>query len=99
MIWYFPFQDTLANLTVTHPEPRLSNIYHLTFAGSIYTCTVGVFEDAVLVTDAPPHQSKLVIQWVKQYLKRDVTHLLVGFLCSLTSLDLVTLVNIKLMLA
>lgn len=78
MVWYGPYEDTLANLTVTKPVPQLSNIYHLAFAGSIYTCTVGVFKDAVLVTDAAPHQSKLVIQWIKQYLHRDVTHLLVG---------------------
>jgi hypothetical protein len=78
MVWYGPFQDTLANLTVTQPVAQLPNLYHLVFAGSIYTCTVGIFDDAVLVTDAPPHQSKLVIQWVKQHLRRNVTHLLVG---------------------
>jgi hypothetical protein len=30
-----------------------------------------------MVVDSPPHQSKLVIQWVKDNLKKPISHLLV----------------------
>ena len=78
LVWYGPYQGSLATLNVTQPVPELPNLYHLVFEGSIYTCTVGVFDNFVMVTDAAPHQSKLVIQWVREQLHRNVTHLLVS---------------------
>lgn len=56
----------------------LDNLYHLTFeADTVYKTIVAVFDDALMVTDAPPHQSLLVIEWVRQTFNRSVTHLLV----------------------
>lgn len=65
---------------MTYPVPELPGLIHLVFVDSpTYTTTIANMEDAVMVTDAPPHQSKLVIQWVQENLKKNVTHLLVRF--------------------
>ena len=77
MLWTGEYTGTLANLVVTKPMPSLPNLYHLLFSDApTYTCVVADFGNAVMVTDAPPHQSKLVIQWIKDTLKKSPTHLL-----------------------
>jgi len=79
MLWYGAYPDTLPNLTIVNPIPSLPNLYHLTFADDVsYTTTLAIFDDAIMVTDAPAHQSKLVIQYVQETFNRSVTHLLVS---------------------
>jgi hypothetical protein len=78
--WFYagPYAGTLPNLTVIKPIESLPNLYHLTFEDdTIYRTVVAVFDDAIMVTDAPPSQSRLVIQWVQETFNRSVTHLLV----------------------
>lgn len=73
-----PYTGTHVKLVVTKPMPSLPSLYHLVFSDApAYNCLVGDFGDAVMVTDAPPHQSKLVILWIKDTLKRKPTHLLI----------------------
>jgi hypothetical protein len=73
-----PYSGTLPALTVIKPISSLPNLYHLTFEdNTIYRTTLAIFDDAVMVTDAPPYQSKLVIQYVQETFSRSVTHLLV----------------------
>lgn len=63
---------------MTSPVPELPGLIHLVFVDAPgYTTTIANMEDAVMVTDAPAHQSKLVIQCVQENLKKNVTHLLV----------------------
>ncbi len=77
MLWTGPCTDTLANLVVTEPLSSLPNLYHLLFSDSpAYICVVADFGSAVMVIDAPPHQSKLVIQWIRETLHKIPTHLL-----------------------
>ena len=78
MLWYGGYAGSLDNLTVIQPVPGLSKLHHLTFNDAPgYRTVVAEFDDAVMVVDAPAHQSKLTIQWVQETLKRNVTHLLV----------------------
>ena len=73
-----PYAGKLSNMTVIKPIPSLPNLWHLTFNdNTVYRTTVAVFDDAIMVTDAPPQQSLLVIEWVKEKFNRPVTHLLV----------------------
>jgi hypothetical protein len=82
MLWYGGYAGSLENLTVIHPVPQLPNLYHLTFNDApAYRGLIAEFDDAVMVVDSPPHQSKLTIQWVQQTLHRNVTHLLVSLNC------------------
>jgi hypothetical protein len=79
MLWYGGYQGTLKNLTVIQPVPGLPKLHHLTFNDApAYRTLVAEFDDAVMVVDSPPHQSKLTIQWIHETLKRNVTHLLVS---------------------
>jgi hypothetical protein len=49
-----------------------------------YTQLVIEFDDAVFVFDSPPHQSELVMEWVRQSLGKSVTHLWVSLLQNMT---------------
>ncbi|KAG0651567.1 hypothetical protein D0Z07_1494 [Hyphodiscus hymeniophilus] len=70
------YTGTLANLSATHPVAALENLWRLNFADApSYSQMVLVFCDAVIVTDATPHQSHLVIQWVREQLGRNITHI------------------------
>jgi hypothetical protein len=70
-----PFTGTLENLTVTRPLPGAPKLHHLDFIDAPgYKQLVLEFEDAVIVADAPPLQSLLVLQWVKETLGKKVTH-------------------------
>ena len=63
---------------MSRPAPSLKNLFHLMFEESqTYNTHVAVFEDAVMATDAPPHQSKLVIRYIQEAFQKHVTHLLV----------------------
>ena len=78
--WFYaaPYSGTLPKLKVVKPVKSLSNLYHLTFEdNTVYRTTVAVFDDAIMLTDAPPQQSLLVIQWVQETFNRTPTHLLV----------------------
>ena len=78
MFWAGGYTGTLPALKVVKPIPGLDNLYHLTFEdNNVYRTILAIFDDAVMVTDAPPHQSKLVLQYVQQKFNRTVTHLLV----------------------
>ena len=87
MLWYGGYAGSLENVTVIHPVPQLPKLHHLTFNGAqFYRGLIAEFDDAVMVVDSPPHQSKLTIQWVQQTLHRNVTHLLVSpdcYICQL----------------
>jgi hypothetical protein len=85
------YQGTLANLSATHPVPSLPNLWALSFLDSpAYSQLVLEFDDAVIVTDAPPHQSHLVIQWIGETLGKNVTHIWVS-----TSIDNMLYMNTK----
>lgn len=63
---------------MTYPISGLPGLIHLVFNDApTYTTTIANMENVVMVTDSPPHQSKLVIEWVRKNLKKKVTHLLV----------------------
>lgn len=64
---------------MTYPIPELTELIYLVINdATAYKTTIVNTENAVMVTDAPPHQSKLVIEWVRKNLKKKVTHLLVS---------------------
>ena len=78
MLWYGPYVGDLPTLKVIKPIPSLSNLCHLTFEDNpSYGTVLAIFDDAVMVTDAPAHQSKLIIRYVQGTFNRTVTHLLV----------------------
>lgn len=81
MLYAGQYTGTLTNLSATHPAPGLEKVWRLVFEDAPgYTQLITEFDDAVFVFDAPPHQSQLVIQWVRQNLGKSITHLWVSLL-------------------
>jgi hypothetical protein len=81
MLYTGQYTGTLSQLSATHPAPSLGKVWHLVFEDAPgYTQLITEFDDAVFVFDSPPHQSELVIQWVRQNLGKSITHLWVSAL-------------------
>jgi hypothetical protein len=79
LLWGGKYTGTLANVSTTHPIKGLANVWYLKFKDALsYSQMIVEFEDAVIVGDAPPHQGPLVIEWVRQTLKKPITHLFVS---------------------
>ncbi|KAF8242331.1 hypothetical protein K440DRAFT_131665 [Wilcoxina mikolae CBS 423.85] len=78
MLFTTPYAGRLENMTVTHPLGA-KGVYYLAFNDAPgYRQVVVEFEGeegGVLVVDAPPGQSLLVIEWVKRELRKNVTHI------------------------
>ncbi|KAM6517704.1 hypothetical protein FSOLCH5_008671 [Fusarium solani] len=78
-VWAGEYSGTLPNLTAINPYPELPGLWTLTFQdANLYRQMVYEFEDFVVVLDCPPHQSHLVIQWVKEKLKKPLKYVWVG---------------------
>ncbi|KAH6952529.1 hypothetical protein BKA56DRAFT_504985 [Ilyonectria sp. MPI-CAGE-AT-0026] len=74
-VWSGQYSGTLPNLTALNPYPELPGLWTLTFQdANLYRQLVYEFEDFVVVLDCPPHQSHLVIQWVKEQLKKPLKY-------------------------
>ncbi|KIW71547.1 hypothetical protein PV04_03701 [Phialophora macrospora] len=72
------YTGSLGAINATQPIPALPNAHHIIFTDAdLYKQWVLVFEDAIFVTDAPAHQSELLIRWVRTNFGRPVTHVLV----------------------
>lgn len=79
LLWYGGYPGKLSNITITHPLPGVPKLWRLSFNDApAYAQTIAEFTDCVMVVDSPPHQSKLVIQWVAENLKKPISHLLVS---------------------
>lgn len=76
MLWGGAYSGTFANLSAVNPIAGLPNLWYITVLDApIYKQWVMEFEDAVIVSDSPPHQNALVLEWVKTKLNKKVTHL------------------------
>ncbi|KUL83281.1 hypothetical protein ZTR_09152 [Talaromyces verruculosus] len=73
-LWTGAYQGSLANLSAANPLPDMPQVWFLNFADSSYQQVVIELENAVLVVDSPPHQSQLVLEWVREALRKKVTH-------------------------
>jgi hypothetical protein len=78
-LWGGEYAGTLANLSVTKPADDLPGVHVLLFKDNpILEQIVLEFDDSVIVYEAPPHQTDLVIQWVNETLGRQITHFYVS---------------------
>ncbi|KAL9106594.1 MAG: hypothetical protein Q9227_008377 [Pyrenula ochraceoflavens] len=74
------YTGTLANLTVQYPLDDLPSLRYLQFSDApSYSQIVVEIGEGVVVMDSPKHQTQLVIQWIKDTLKKPITHI---FVCS-----------------
>ncbi|PTB72112.1 hypothetical protein M440DRAFT_1473064 [Trichoderma longibrachiatum ATCC 18648] len=76
-LWGGPFESffTTSDVVVTHPIPDIPQIMAVYVGYADYVQLVLNFTDGVLITDAAPHRSRILIQWVKETLNKNVTHI------------------------
>ena len=68
------------NVSASHPLGEdVPQVWNLMFDGSSYAQLIMEFEDGVIVADAPLQQSEHTIEWVRQNLKKPITHLWVSY--------------------
>ncbi|KAH7355636.1 hypothetical protein BKA66DRAFT_430002 [Pyrenochaeta sp. MPI-SDFR-AT-0127] len=78
-LWAGAYTGSLKFLNVTHPADDLPGAHHLVFLNNTnFAQLILEFKESVIVFEAPPHQSELVIQWVKENLKKPISHLWVS---------------------
>lgn len=74
-----PYQGTIGNASATQVASDLPGVHHLVFLDSPNVAQLILeFENSVIVLDAPPHQSDLVIEWVDENIGKPITQLWVS---------------------
>ncbi|KAH7124881.1 hypothetical protein B0J13DRAFT_598944 [Dactylonectria estremocensis] len=75
-MWYGEWERALLNFTITQPFDDLPGLWHLDpgEVPSAYKQSILEFEHGVVVLDAPPHQSLLIIEWIRKDLRKPITH-------------------------
>jgi hypothetical protein len=75
-LWSGPFDYNTSSVVASHTEPSLPQV-HTVYIGDYadYVQLVIELEHGVLVTDAPPHRSTLLLDWIQQTLQKPVTHI------------------------
>ncbi|KAM0418903.1 hypothetical protein ACHAPT_012168 [Fusarium lateritium] len=74
-LWSGPYAGTYDNITTETLGPDLPNAHRLLVENNlVLEHLILDFEDGVIVYEAPPHQTDLVIRWIKENLKKPITH-------------------------
>lgn len=79
-LWNGPYGGSLSNISASNPYPDLPGVWIVVVEDApLYRQMVLELDDSVVVLDAPPHQSHLIMQWAIQTLGKAVTHVWVCF--------------------
>ena len=75
-LWNGPFGEAynVSDVHVEHPIPGLNAIRTLYIGYPDYVQLLVEFSDGLVITDAPPHRSKIILEWVKQNIGKNITH-------------------------
>jgi hypothetical protein len=77
--WGGEYTGTYQNVSVTQPVEELPGVHWLLVRDSPNLQQLVLeFEDSLIVFEAPPHQTDLVIRWVNETLGKPITHLWVS---------------------
>lgn len=81
-MWYGEWTRTEENYTISKPFADLPGLWYMDPGSTppAYKQVILEFEDEVVVLDAPPHQSHIVIQWIKDNIGKPITYVWVGHL-------------------
>ncbi len=69
-LWLGPFEFDTSNVTAVEPIAGFSKILSVYVGYADYAQLMVEFDEGVLITDAPPHRSKILIQWVRKTLEK-----------------------------
>ena len=75
-LWNGPFGEAynVSDVHVEYPVPGFKAIRSLYIGYPDYLQLLVEFSDGLLITDAPPHRSKIILEWVKQNVGKNITH-------------------------
>jgi hypothetical protein len=76
-LWGGPFGEIFdaSNVTIGHPIEGLDEIRTIYVGYADYVQLLVEFEDGLLITDAPPHRSKIILDWVDSHMQgKKITH-------------------------
>ncbi|CAN9426199.1 unnamed protein product [Alternaria alternata] len=75
-LWGGAYPGSLDVLEATQPLADVPGLWELNIAGGMgmRQAVVELADGSVIVLDAPPHQSKVIIEWANQRLGKPVTH-------------------------
>ena len=76
-LWSGPFGEAfgVSDVVVQHPIPGSEQIMTLFIGYPDYVQVLVEFESGILITDAPPHRSKIVLEWVDLHMHgKRITH-------------------------
>ena len=73
-LWAGPFPFNVSDVNATHPAPGLEKVWVVYFGYADYVQLVIELEDGMLVADAPPHRSKLVIDWIREKFNKPIKY-------------------------
>ncbi|KAH6642823.1 hypothetical protein C7974DRAFT_303852 [Boeremia exigua] len=75
-LWGGAYPGSLDVLEATQPLADVPGLWELNIAGGMgmRQAVVELADGSVVVLDAPPHQSKVIIEWANQTLGKPVTH-------------------------
>lgn len=76
-LWSGPFGEIFdtSDVVVTHPFPDQKQIMVVYVGYPDYVQMLVEFEDGLLITDAPPHRSEIIVDWVKNNMNgKRITH-------------------------
>lgn len=101
-MWYGEWTRTEENYTISKPFADLPGLWHMDPGSTppAYKQAILEFENEVVVLDAPPHQSHIVIQWINDNIGKPITYIWVGNHLNLnlgdannTSLPIITMIT------
>lgn len=73
-LWGGPFPYNVSDLVIEFPIPSIPTIKSVWIGYADYVQFLIEFDEGFLVTDAPPHRSRIILEWVKQNSKKRITH-------------------------
>ena len=76
-LWSGPFGEMygVSNVSISHPIQGLDEIRLVYIGYPDYVQVLVEFEDGLLITDAPAHRSKIILDWVDIHMKgKKITH-------------------------
>ena len=73
-LWGGPFPYNVSDLVIEYPIPSIPAIKSVWIGYADYVQFLIDLDEGFLVTDAPPHRSKIILEWVKQNSNKNITH-------------------------
>ncbi|MCJ1328032.1 hypothetical protein MMC10_004707 [Thelotrema lepadinum] len=73
-LWGGPFPFDASNVTVEYPVPEVQAIKSVYIGYADYVQLLIEFDEGYLITDAPAHRSKILLDWVAQNSEKKVVY-------------------------